>query len=127
MENNLFHLSDPEVFKFWSNLAVTDPMRFEEERKKAIEKVILSTSSEQQERGRRLQWRIDIERAKASNPLSAAIRLNRMMWNFVCSPTGLIAAGQLLVKSIDGNTFTKDEAPFLKKYDAKILPFTAKK
>lgn len=78
-----------DFFNYWSNLAKTDPDRFERERKEEIEKVILNAPPERQQRLRGLQWRIDMERSRASNPLSACIRLNTMMMDFMFSDEGL--------------------------------------
>ena len=85
-------MSDPKVFKYWSELAVQDPERFELERKEAIERVIAEAPESQQERLRRLQWRIDVERSRASNPLSACIRLNRMMLDSFYAENGFVNA-----------------------------------
>jgi hypothetical protein len=78
-----------DFFTYWSNLAKTDPERFERERKEAIEAVILQAPLEKQQRLRGLQWRIDMERSRANNPLSACIRLNKMMMDFAFSDKGL--------------------------------------
>jgi len=64
------------------------PERFEQERKDAIEAVITSAPEHLQKRLRGIQWRVDIERSRASNPLSSAIRLNKMMMDFAWSDKG---------------------------------------
>lgn len=71
--------SSEDFFTYWSNLAKTDPERFERERKEAIEAVISNARPQRQEYLRKLQWRIDVERSRASNPLSATIRIYGMM------------------------------------------------
>jgi len=80
--------SPEDFFTYWSNLAKTDPERFEQERKDAIEAVITSAPEHLQKRLRGIQWRVDIERSRASNPLSSAIRLNKMMMDFAWSDKG---------------------------------------
>ena len=81
--------SSSDFFNYWSNLAKTDPERLERERREAIETVIASAPEHIQQRLRGLQWRIDIERSRADNPLSACIRLNKMMADYVFSNKGL--------------------------------------
>lgn len=107
--------SSSDFFKYWSELAVKDPERFEHERRKEIEKVIAEAPVERRERLRRLQWRIDQERARGSNPLSSCIRLNRMMMDFIFSENGFYNALKL---------FTEDaptDAPPPAK-EAQVLP-----
>ena len=94
------HMSDPEVFRYWSELAVQDPERFERERRACIEKAVSTAPESIQERLRRLQWRIDIERARAKNPLSACIRLNQMMLDFVYVENGFVDTLQRITASV---------------------------
>lgn len=68
-------------FDEWARLAKEDPDAFERRRKAAIEAVIASAPMAEQQRLRGLQFRIDMERSRASTPLSACIRINRMMWD----------------------------------------------
>lgn len=92
----------PELFDFdeWMNLGQSDPKAFEERRKRVIEEAIAQAPQHMQTRLRALQWRIDMERARASNPLSACIRLSGMMWKTVYGENGLISAiGALTGKS----------------------------
>ncbi|OHA83812.1 MAG: hypothetical protein A2937_01940 [Candidatus Yonathbacteria bacterium RIFCSPLOWO2_01_FULL_47_33b] len=92
--------SSEDFFTYWSNLAKTDPKRFEQERKEATEAVILSARPEKQQRLRGLQWRIDMERLRASNPLSAAIRLHTMMMDFIFSDKGFPRIASLFKQTI---------------------------
>lgn len=92
----------PEPFDFdaWMKLAQSDPQAFEERRKRVIEEAIAQAPEHMQVRLRALQWRIDMERNRASNPLSACIRLSGMMWEMVYGESGLISAiGELTGKS----------------------------
>ena len=107
--------SSSDFFKYWSELAAKDPERFERERREEIEKVIAEAPEERRERLRRLQWRIDRERARGSNPLSSCIRLNRMMLDFVFAENGFCNALKLLTE--DDPT---DAPP---PSEARILPF----
>jgi len=107
---------DVDDFEYWSNLAQTDPLRFERERNEEVEKVIAQASEDQQERLQRLRWRIDQERAKASNPLSACIRLSKMMWDSVYDKGGLLSA----LESIHG------KGNEIKPQKATIVPFVKK-
>jgi len=66
-------------FQEWASLAKDDPDAFERKRREAIEAFIARTPEAEQQRLRGLQFRIDMERQRASNPLSACIRINKMM------------------------------------------------
>ena len=92
--------SSEDFFTYWSNLAKTDPERFERERKEEIEAVILSARPERHQRLRGLQWRIDMERSRASNPLSACIRINKMMMDFAWSDKGFPRIASLFKQAI---------------------------
>ncbi len=71
-------------FDYWRKLASGDPDAFEAARKKIVEAHIKTLGDESaQERMRRLQWRIDIERQLAKTPMEAAIRIYDMMWESV--------------------------------------------
>lgn len=67
-------------FDEWAKLAKDDPDAFERRRREAIEAVIAKAPDAEQQRLRGLQFRIDMERQRASNPLSACVRINNMMW-----------------------------------------------
>jgi beta-N-acetylhexosaminidase len=66
-------------FQEWASLAKDDPDAFERKRQEAIEAYIARVPEGEQQRLRGLQFRIDMERQRASNPLSACIRINKMM------------------------------------------------
>ena len=66
-------------FDEWALLAITDPDEFEQRRLALIESVILKSGNIRRMRG--LQWRIDLERSRAHNPIDACVRLSRMMWD----------------------------------------------
>lgn len=72
---------EPLDFTYWSDLARTSPETFETAREAAIEALIGASPADVQERLRRLQWRIDRTRERASNPVAACIALSRMMWD----------------------------------------------
>lgn len=86
------HQAEPFDFDEWKELASSDPEAFEERRKRAIEEAIAQAPQYMQTRLRALQWRIDVERGRASNPLSACIRLSNMMWKMVHGENGLMSA-----------------------------------
>lgn len=58
-------------------------------RLEAIERCIADAPVENQDRLRRLQWRIDQERRRAGTPLAACIRVSRMMWQSLMGEGGL--------------------------------------
>lgn len=68
-------MTDPTVFKHWSELAKTAPAQFERERREAIEAFISSSSN--QGLLRELQRRADAVRA--NDPLVSCQQLGRMM------------------------------------------------
>jgi hypothetical protein len=76
-------------FDTWSEMARTDPETFELMRQAAIEAAIVGAAAHNQERLRRLQWRIDQERRLAPTPMAACLRISRMMWRTVLAPGGL--------------------------------------
>ncbi|HUX63342.1 DUF3135 domain-containing protein [Sulfuricella sp.] len=79
-------------FDEWMALAHSDPDAFEKQRKRVIDAAIAQAPQHMQTRLHALQWRIDMERSRASNPLSACIRLSNMMWKMVYGNKGLMAA-----------------------------------
>lgn len=64
----------------WQELARTNPEEFERRRLALIEDVIASAPPDIQRRLRGLQFKVDVERGRATNPLSATLRISRMMW-----------------------------------------------
>lgn len=90
----------PFDFDYWRKLAEIDPKLFEIKRREVIEEAIDGSPEHLRERLRRLQWRIDAERARASNPLSASIRLNKMTMDEVLGKGGLLDSFFLLRDSI---------------------------
>ncbi len=71
-------------FDYWKNLAKKDPSAFEMAREQEINKHITSIPDEHtQERLRRLQWRVEMERKRSKNPMDSAVRIYDMMWESV--------------------------------------------
>ncbi|VAX12100.1 hypothetical protein MNBD_GAMMA24-323 [hydrothermal vent metagenome] len=68
-------------FDHWSEIARTDPETFEAMRTKIIRSCIDSAPQDQQQRMRGLQWQVDCLRAQSRNPLSACLKISRMMWD----------------------------------------------
>lgn len=101
------------VFDIWAQLAKQDPDEFELQRRAYIQQYIEDLPQERRERMQRLQWRIDMERQRASNPMSACLRLYQMMWDSFAGELGLI------------NTLKEPDHYIERKYQkkAKILPF----
>ena len=107
--------SKPFDFDEWKELACSDPEAFEERRKRVIEEAIAQAPQHMQIRLQALQWRIDMERSRASNPLSACIRLSNMMWKMVYGKHGLMAA----IGDLTGAThFPRDSASVTHLYAA---------
>ncbi len=76
-------------FDSMSLIAKDDPQAFERLRQSAIDKFIESAPQERQQRLRCLQWRIDQERRNCS-PLSACLKISKMMWDHLMSAEGLL-------------------------------------
>ena len=72
-------LMDNFDFDEWALLARTAPDEFEQRRRALIESLISSSGHVRRMRG--LQWRIDLERMRARNPMDACVRLSNMMWD----------------------------------------------
>jgi hypothetical protein len=77
-------------FDRWLKLASTDLSAFEALRRSTIDEVIRQAPEEQQDRLRRLQWRIDQERRRSGSPMGACIRISRMMWEQMMGEGGLV-------------------------------------
>ena len=97
-------------FDTWSDLAQCDPQAFEARRAEIIEQMIQRIPAHKQHRMRCLQWKIDQVRARASNPLSACIKLSEMMWDSLAGPGGLREALERVGK---GNFEPKPKATVL--------------
>ena len=99
--NDPYYLDSNQVFEYRARLAKADPERFERERLERIEKVISSVPAERQQKLRQLQWRIDQERGRATNPISGMLRLNNMMWDFVYAENGTLSIAGISLKIKD--------------------------
>lgn len=99
-------------FDRWRRLAEEDPEAFERARKAAIDGFIDGIGDELlRERMRRLQWRVEQERARSDNPMGACIRIYNMMWRSVSDNY------QLLTRLVGGQTALEPAAP------AQVIPF----
>ena len=68
-------------FDAWSALARSDPDAFEAAREEAVRKLISGMPAASRQRLTGLQWRIDMERARAANPTASFLKLSDMMWD----------------------------------------------
>ncbi len=80
------------IFEEWSRLADSDPEAFEKQREQIIAQAIATAPSTYRRRLEGLQWQIDIERERSSNPISACVRISKMMFNSVYGDNGLVSA-----------------------------------
>lgn len=83
------HVFEDKDFDDWADLARNDPERFEQRRREVIEEFIDNAPEERQAFLRRVQWRVDMERRRASNPTAACVRLYEMMWEAFAGERGL--------------------------------------
>ncbi len=79
-------------FEEMACLAQEDPEAFERRREELIEEAISQADPAYQERLRRLQWRIDMERKRCKTALAACLRLYEMMWDFIYAENGFLEA-----------------------------------
>lgn len=77
-------------FEGWRQLAEHDPDGFERARRAAIDAAIAEAPGDQQERLRRLQWRIDQIRRRTATPLAACVAISHMMWERLYGEGGLL-------------------------------------
>ena len=94
-------------FDAWRELAALDPDGFEVRRQHLIESVIQASDGSSQARLRGLQFRMDMERRRSSNPMAACLRISNMMWDALLGPGGLYASLNLLIKTANGVTSTR--------------------
>ena len=83
-------------FDEWMNLARTDPEAFDARRKKIIDELIAHAPEHIRQRLISFQWRINMERARCSNPMQACIKLSNMMWDLVYGDRGFLWSLQQL-------------------------------
>lgn len=105
-------------FDLAMKLAQADPEAFERYRQDVIEVLIARAPERNRQQLRCLQWRIDQERERASNPYAACVKLYRMMWDSFAGESGLV---DTLRRSHD-STFNEEHPP----PKAKILSFSRK-
>ncbi len=77
-------------FDHWATLASQDPASFEAERARVIESAIRRAAPQKQPRLRCLQWKLDQIRKTSSTPMVASLLMNRLLWETVAGPHGLI-------------------------------------
>lgn len=111
----------PFNFDEWAALAKTDPPAFAQRRAAVIEAVIANAPLERQQQLRRLQWRIDMERQRCSNPMHACIHLFNKMWDSMYGERGLLSA--MLMMQNNAKTCTVGESKQPSRSSAAILPF----
>jgi len=80
------------AFDEWRDLAKKDPQAFEQKRQSFIDSIISEAPSKHRGRLEGLQWRIDIERQRSPNPMSACVRISSMMLDSVYGEGGLVSA-----------------------------------
>jgi hypothetical protein len=84
-------------FDYWVRLARENPQAFEQERVALLEQAIVEAAPRLHQRLRCLQWKLDTIRATSANPLMASLRMQRLLWDSVYGPNGLLERLQYLV------------------------------
>lgn len=110
-------------FEYWKKLAKDNPELFERKRRDALEAVINSAPSRIQQRLRGLQWRVDMERQRAKNPLNSCLRIYNMMWESVYAKGGLLDSMDSLLSPADAKSDTQHKRNSGEKAD--VLAFRA--
>jgi len=110
-------------FEYWKKLAKDNPELFERKRRDALEAVINSAPCRIQQRLRGLQWRVDMERQRAKNPLNSCLRIYNMMWESVYAKGGLLDSMDSLLSPADAKSDTLHKRNSGEKAD--VLAFRA--
>ena len=93
-------------------MAKEDPEGLENLRKECIDEIINSANDEDQRRRLRgLQFKIDMEREKAKNPMAACIKLSQMMHDSFAKLRDLLKELQESSVNIRNGKITIEEAP----------------
>ncbi|OGT21961.1 MAG: hypothetical protein A2V90_06335 [Gammaproteobacteria bacterium RBG_16_57_12] len=100
-------------------LAKDDEAAFEAQRNLILQDYLQSLPEERRVRLERLQWRIDMERSLAPNPMAACVKLSRMMWDSVVGDDGLLPA-------ISGLQQPLAVLPRKAAQSARIIPFRSR-
>ncbi len=69
------------AFEDWRHLHESDREAFELRRREALESVIQAAPADMQTRLRGLQFRLDMERARAGSGLASCLKAQSMMWD----------------------------------------------
>ncbi len=87
-------MSSRSSFEFdrWKHLAETDPEAFEVARQQVLNDAIARAPRGQRTRLSRMQWRLDRERELSPNPISACVKMSRMMFDSLYGESGLVEA-----------------------------------
>ncbi len=107
-------------FDEWSRLAKEDPEGFEKKRREEIERAISEAPSHMHDQLNRLQWRIDMERKRAKNPLASCMRLYEMLTDQVYAEKGFLYAVNLLHSLSSGKPLQLNPCSVPR---AKVVPF----
>lgn len=104
-------------FDYWRDLAKKDPEAFEAAREAKINQHIEAISDDHtQDRLRRLQWRVEMERKRSKNSMDSAVRIYDMMWESVGKNFDAL-------QDLSNQLSPTDKRPMKKTSEAKILRF----
>ena len=68
-------------FEYLKQLAQNDPAAFEKKRERIVRQFIESAPEDKRQMLDRVQWRVEQERNRASNPVASCIAISKMMWD----------------------------------------------
>ena len=100
-------------FDRWATLAQQDPQAFEIERNRVIEHTINRAPIHTQQRLRCLQWKLDMIRHTSPTPISACLRINRLLWENLTGKNGLLENLNRLSTGVQPQLPTKSTAKIL--------------
>ena len=112
----------PEEYAFedWRRLHETDPEAFERRRKEALEAVIQSATARMQQRLRGVQFKVDMERARAGSDLASCLKAQSMMWDSLLRMRDALA--ELSTLQADGTLAAVVRSP-VEARTATVIPF----
>ena len=108
------------AFEDWQRLHESDPEAFEIRRKEALEAVIQTAPARMQQRLRGVQFRVDMERARAGSDLASCLKAQSMMWDSLLRLRDALAELSVLQK--DGTLAAIVQTP-AEARTATVIPF----
>jgi len=107
-------------FELWSRLAKESPETFDAMCTASINEIIEHAAPDRQRRLEGLQWQLDQISQSSATPLSACMKISKLMWEQVTEEDGLQDKVNQLYQPAESMPGVKE------KQDAEIIPFPGK-